>query len=370
METLIDFSLLDPAFWEAYADLWENSLYQSAFQAPAFLQFLASLAMGSMAVFKGFKDGKLVGATFFYKRSGVYHFLSDMKTDHNYFIIRKDITQTDTKQYFNGLVHEIERQNWTLRLNNQPSWASYANEFYSALSESKLYWKISKYNPCLVLETDTPEALYRATNKQKLRQKLYRLQDMGPVSFEVLRGEEDLDHWLEEFYQVHIRRWADTPTPSGFRSEETRRFYKNALLSWIEQNIAIRFAIKLGDKRIAFVTALLENGYLVHHTTSFDIDYEKQSPGLIIINLIGKWMAEQQMTKMEFGDGGEAYKYQFTKHELPLQSIFITHSWNLPYIFKSKLINAVKENKGVHQFYSSKIRPVILRSTVLKKMIT
>jgi hypothetical protein len=323
-----------------------------------------------LAVYKGYKDEKLIGATFFYKRSGVYHFLSDMKTDHNYFLLRKDITKEETKQYFDGLVHEIEKQNWTLRLNNQPSWAIYTSEFYKSLENSKLYWKVSKYNPCLVLETETPEALYRATNKQKLRQKLYRLQDIDEVNFEVLRGHEDLDHWLEEFYESHIKRWADTPTPSGFRSMETRAFYRKALLSWIDQDIAVRFAIKLGNKRIAFVTALLENGYLVHHTTTFDLDYEKQSPGLIIINLIGKWMAEQNMTKMEFGDGGEAYKYQFTKQELPLQSIFITHPWNFPYIIKSKLINAVKENKGVHEFYASKIRPVMLRSKALKKIIT
>lgn len=370
METLIDFTVLDASFWQAYLDLWENSQYRSAFQAPHFLQFLASLSLGTLAVFKGYRDGKLIGATFFYKRAGVYHFLSDMKTDHNYFILRNDVTAEESHEYFKRLVGEMEKRRWTVRLNNQPSWAGYMSEFTSVLSESTLYWKISKYNPCLVLEAATPEALSQATNKQKLRQKLHRLKDMGEVTFEAFQGEEDMDPWLEEFYQAHIRRWADTPTPSGFRNPEARIFYKSCLKSWIDEGIAVRFSIRLNNKRISFVTALLENGYLVHHTTTFDPDYEKQSPGLIIINLIGKWMAERNMTKMEFGDGGEAYKYQFTKQELPLNSIFITNQWNYPYILKTKLINAVKENKGIHEFYSGKVRPVLLRSAVLKKMIT
>lgn len=370
METLIDFSLLDQSFWDAYLDLWQNSLYQSPFQAPLFLQFLSTLAGGQLAVFKGFRDGKLIGATFFYKRGGVYHFLSDMKTDHNYFILHRDATHDETKQYFRQLIQEMEQRKWTTRLNNQPSWASYMTDFYSALSESNLYWKISKYNPCLVLEAETPEALAQATNKQKLRQKLYRLRDMGEVTFEAFEGDEDLDHWLEEFYQNHIKRWKDTPTPSHFWNMDTRAFYKSCLQSWIDTHIAVRFSIRLNDKRIAFVTALLENGYLVHHTTTFDPDYEKQSPGLIIINLIGKWMAERGMTKMEFGDGGEAYKYQFTKNEFPLQNIFIASKLNLPFILKTTLINSVKENPGIHTFYTAKIRPVLLRSKMLKKMIT
>lgn len=370
METLVQFALLDPTFWGAYLELWSDCEYKSSFQAPLFLQFLATIAAGSLNVFSATINGKLIGATFFYKRGGEYHFLSDMKTDHNYFILRKGITPQETKQYFQAFVREIEKNKWTFRLNNQPSWASYMDTFKTALSESNLYWKISKYNPCLVLEAETPEALHAATNKQKLRQKLYRLRDMDEVAFEAFQGDEDLDLWLAEFYAAHIRRWEDTPTPSHFRKPETRVFYESCLRTWIDTGIAVRFSIKLGKKRIAFVTALLENGYLVHHTTTFDPDYEKQSPGLIIINLIGKWMQERNMAKMEFGDGGEAYKYQFAKQEFPLNTIFITDKRNYPYILKTKLINSIKENKGIHTFYGTKIRPVMLRSKVLKKLIT
>ena len=189
------------------------------------------------------------------------------------------------------------------------------------------------------------------------------------VTFEAFQGEEDLDHWLEELYEVHIKRWADTPTPSPYSDSSERSFYKSCLLAWIKEGILVRFAIKSGSRRIAFVAALLENGYLVHHTTTFDRDYEKQSPGLIIINLIGRWMADHDMTKMEFGDGGEAYKYQFTKQELPLLTIFITNSMNLPYILKTKLIKFVRDNKWIRIFYIARIRPVLLRSKFLNKKL-
>jgi CelD/BcsL family acetyltransferase involved in cellulose biosynthesis len=239
-----------------------------------------------------------------------------------------------------------------------------------SLSESSLFWKVADYNPCLVLEAESPEALFKATNKQKLRQKLNHLKEKEEVTFEAFQGEEDLDEWLNDFFEVHVKKWADTSTPSSFNNTAKRLFYKSCIMTWIKEGILVRFAIRSGNKRIAFVTALLENGYLVHHTTTYDRDYEKQSPGLIIINMISRWMADRKMTKMEFGDGGEAYKYQFTKQESPLLTIFLTSKWNLPFILKTKLISFVWENKRIRNYYRERLRPLVLRSAALKKNIT
>ena len=370
MEFILDFLTPDQYFWESYLDLWEDSEYRSSFQAPGFLRYLVSLTLGSLAVFKAYKNNYLVGATLFYKRGNAYHFLSDMKTDHNYFILRKNLSPGETDAYFTNLVQQIESRKWNLRLNNQPFWPPYMTGFIHALERSNLYWQVINYNPCLVLEEQTPQALFQSTNKQKLRQKLNRLKDQAEVVFEVYENADDLDRWLEEFYAAHIRRWADTPTPSHFRSTEKCAFYKSCLLAWIDDKIAVRFSIKFGDKRIAFVVALIENGYLVHHSTTFDPDYEKQSPGLIIINLIGKWMADRGMTKMEFGDGGEKYKYQFAKSELPLKQIFISTPHNYPFILHASLVNFMREHPKAHLLYTEKIRPYLLKISNIKKIIT
>jgi len=370
MEIIFDAFIPDANFWDEYADLWKNSQYQSSFQAPLFRKSVVPMLKDPPIVLRGYRNEQLVGATCFYKRGSEFLFLSDMKTDHNYFILHKGLTGAETKQYFKIFLEKIETRKWTFRLNKQPSWTSYMDIFRDALSESKLYWKVLPYNPCLVLEAESPEALFKATNKQKLRQKLNRLKEKDKVVFEVLHGEEDLDHWLEEFYETHLKRWADTSTASTYNDPARRNFYKSCVLAWIKQGILVRFAIKLGSRRIAFVTALIENGYLVHHSTSFDRDYEKQSPGLIIINLIGRWMADRNMTKMEFGDGGEDYKYQFTKQELPLLTIFITHTVNIPYILNVKLIKFIRQHNRIRDFYNARIRPVLLRSKRLRKKIT
>lgn len=366
----LDSSVPDQSFWEAYERLWKNSQYQSSFKAPHFIKYLASLAPDSLATFKCYRNDVLIGATFFYKKGNIHHFLTDMKTDHNFFMLDKSITPEETEGYFKQLVQEFETRKWSLRLNNQPFWTSYIDIFMQALQQSKLFWQVTKYNPCLVLEEATPEALSQSTNKQKLRQKLNRLKDMGEVLFEAFEKDEDLDHWLDEFYSAHIRRWEDTSTPSHFRSADQCAFYKACVEAWIADQVVVRFSIKLGDKRIGFVVAVIENGYLVHHSTTFDPDYEKQSPGLIIINLIGKWMADRGMTKMEFGDGGEKYKYQFSKTELPLNQIFISSPHNYPFILHTRMVHFMREHPEAHEYYAEKIRPKLLKSSLIKKLIT
>ena len=370
MEFILDFFIADAVFWEQYADLWTNSQHQSSFQAPHFLKSLMLMLKGPPVVLRGYRDKKLIGATFFYKRDNEFLFLSDMKTDYNFFLLHKDITPGETKQYFTSFLEQVEKKRWTFRLNKQPSWAPYIECFREVLSKSKLFWKVVPYNPCLVLEAENPEALFKATNKQKLRGKLNRLKEKGEVEFEVFQDKEDLDNWLQEFYAIHIKRWVDTPTPSSYSDGLVRDFYKSCLLAWIKEGVLVRFAIKLEKRRIAFVTGLLENGNLIHHNTSFDRDYQKQSPGIVIIPLIARWMADRKMTKLEFGDGGEDYKHQFTNRELPLLTIFITQHMNIPYILKVKLIKIVRENKKILNFYNARIRSGLMRSKILRRKIT
>ena len=90
MKAFISYSMPDHQIWSAYTDLWDNSICQSAFQAPNLLQYFSENSTGNIGIYQCYKDNQLVGAAFFHKKKAVYTFLSDLKTDHNYFILHKD----------------------------------------------------------------------------------------------------------------------------------------------------------------------------------------------------------------------------------------------------------------------------------------
>lgn len=360
----------DERFWDQFSALWQNSIHPSAFQAPHFIRYLAGLKKDDLVIFSWVEQGELLASTFFYKKGREYHFLSDLKTDHNFVLIHQKATDDQIKLFFTAWAITIKERNWSFRLNNQPFWASYMPLLIQALEENHLFWMDVPYNACLVLDKNTPEELFKACNKQKLRQKMHRLEDMGKLEFEVFRGREELDPWLEEYFSEHIARWADTQTPSQFGDLERRDFYKRCIEAWIEDGILVRFALKLNGRRISFVTALLENGSLVHHSTTYDVAYTPQSPGLIIIRSIAQWMMEHNMHKMEFGDGGEAYKYLFTHDELPLHQFFISPATKVSFRIKAGIIRFMREHKKLHDCYFEKLRPVLLRFETVKNRIS
>lgn len=360
MKAYFDYSANDQKFWDTYSTLWENSLYQSAFQAPHYIQYLASQAKNILLTFKCENDDELTGAAFFYRKGGEYSFLSDMKADHNFFIIHKKCSPEEIEFFFNAFINNIEKEKLAFRLNRQPEWASYSDAFKKARDASRLFWLQAKYTYCLTLDELTPEALFQRTNRQKLRQKLNGLKELDTVSFEAYTGDEDWDSWMKDFFQSHISRWEDTPTPSAYRSLQKQEFIDQCLKAWLKNGLLARFSMKLGEKRIAFVVGIIEKNSLIHHSTSHDNAYFKYSPGLVLIRLIGKWMEENNFTKLDFGDGNEAYKYLFAKKEdeHELNTIFISSHKNIPFVIKAQLISKVKGSPKLQRFYEQKIKPI------------
>jgi Acetyltransferase (GNAT) domain len=358
IKTYFDYTAPDQKFWEAYARLWENSSYQSAFQAPHYIQYLMTQAKGTLAVYKHLIRGELVAAAFFHKSGGEYGFLSDLKADHNFFIIHKKCGPEETAVVFAAFIKKIENEKLALRLNSQPVWAEYMDALIDACKAGRLFWVCAKYTTCLTVEESTPEALFQRTNKQKLRQKLNGLKELGEVSFEAFTDDTDWDNWLNDFFQTHIDRWEDTPTPSAYRSLQKQQFIDGCLRAWLQDRLLVRFSIKLEGKRIAFVVGVIEKNSLIHHSTAHDNAFNKYSPGLVLIRLIGKWMEEHRFTKLDFGDGNEAYKYLFAKkeEEAELNTIFLSSPANIAFILKAKLVKTLKENAGLQKLYQEKIR--------------
>lgn len=362
MTITIEYQDPDQSFWDAYTALWLNSTGQSPFQAPHLLQFFASRAPGEIAVVQGKKDGMLAAAAVFRKNNGVYTFLSDMKTDANFFIFHQACTPSDLRQFFDQFLQLIKKENWSLTLNNQPAWASYMEQFEAAGQASKLFWMNLKYSVCPVAEAETPKALFsRINGSRELRYRVNKLKNQENAIFEVFTDGTDLDHWADEFCQAHILRWQNTPTPSAFRDPDRQVFLKACLHAWNADKILVRFSVRVEQGRVGFVVGLLEQNSLIHHSTTFHPDYWKYSPGKALIHFMTEWMQGQQMRVLDFGDGDEPYKYTVANTEHALHRIFISGATNLPFILKTKAIKAVRDNPKIYGFYRDKLKRLTQR---------
>ncbi|MBK9335342.1 MAG: GNAT family N-acetyltransferase [Lewinellaceae bacterium] len=349
----------DATFWERYTRLWQNSQHRSPFQSPHILQYYAHRNVGNVAVFQCERGGELLGAALFKREKDHYSFLSDLKTDANFFMLHRDCTPEETRCYFEKLLETVRKENWALMLNHKPAWAGYMDEFETAIKSSPMYTMTLNYSVCPIAEADRPEELFKEVSASRnTRYKLNKFVKQENGHFEVLTDDSDMDQWAEDFCRAHILRWAPTPTPSAYRDPARREFLKNCLCAWQADGVLVRFALRTDNGRIGLMAGLREEDTLIYHTPTFHPDYSHVSPGRVLIYYITQWMAERGLRRLDFGDGNEPYKYYVASKDQVLRRVFISRKSNLPFIVKTRFIKTIREIPGIYQMYQNKLKPL------------
>jgi Acetyltransferase (GNAT) domain len=350
----------EKTFWEAYAGLWNNSKEKSPFQAPGILQYFSTIFNGEIIAIELLINDELKGAVVFKKDKGVYTFLSDIKTDANFFVFHRDCTDEDIQFFFSALLSEIQKQGWSVMLNNVPDWSACMPILEACGSKSKLYWQNFNYSVCPIIKADAPENLLKTVNhSSKYRHSYNRLRNQLNTEFEILTDDRELEPWVGNFCDAHTRRWQNTPTPSSYRHKKNQQHLLQCLKAWSSDNILIRFAVKTNGRRIAFVVGLNENSSLIHHSTTFDPDYKKYSPANALVRTMAEWMTENNLAVLDFGDGDEKYKYFFANEEHVLNRVMISGKNNIGFILKAKSIRFIRKNNRLYNFYRNKVKKLL-----------
>ena len=83
---------------------------------------------------------------------------------------------------------------------------------------------------------------------------------------------------------------------------------------------------------ISFLRGELQNGVFHYETPGFDRDFEKHSPGLVLLLLVIKDLIENGCRTFDFGGGGDlqGYKARFGNRNLSCEALQI-YSISNPY---------------------------------------
>ncbi|TNE59468.1 MAG: GNAT family N-acetyltransferase [Bacteroidetes bacterium] len=118
----------------------------------------------------------------------------------------------------------------------------------------------------------------------------------------------------------------------------------------------VRFPLKAGDKHIAFVIGLIEQRALIYHSLTYNPDFNKYSPGKVLILFLGEWMKKNNLHILDFGDRNEPYKYSFANKERKLHSVFISGKRDITFILNARLVSFFRSNPALIRFYREKAR--------------
>ena len=165
--------------------------------------------------------------------------------------------------------------------------------------------------PCPRLDLAAGEETRRRVNKKSLRRHVNYWRKQPGYRVEHLHGGESVAAGLDDFFDQHVGRWADTPTPSLFLEPRQRRFYQ-ALVRRLEPCGALRFTRLWADGRpIAHHFGFLWRGTFVWYKPAFAIDLARKSPGEALLKELFEHALEQQARIFDFTVGGEAFKFRF-----------------------------------------------------------
>ncbi len=340
----------DERFWDEYTDLWHNSSCQSPFQSPTFLRSLSDYIDAQTTAFTFKKGDQLIGAGIFQEDGTLLRFLSDIKSDYNTFVFRCDLESEDIRSSIHGLLHLVRDEKLSLLFNKHLEQSKYNQELSDILSNTDMFVRFVPYSLCPILECESPELLFQEMNRSKnIRYKRNRLLKMPDTHLEILTDANDLEAWCDAYCCNHIKRWEGSPTPSKYTNPEEQAGIFRFLTAWAEDQTLVRFAIVQKGQRIALSAGLLSRDSFIGHLQSFDPAFKKHSLGNVLINLIGKWLMDQGIRKINFGYGKANYKYSFATESICLTKIYLSSTQNLQLRVRAYLDAKYRSNEQIRR---------------------
>lgn len=321
------------AGFAALRELWRGDPHQNPFAAPSFLGVMhATVARTETQLWAmgAGSDGSLAAAwPLRVDRAGALRFLPIDYSDQRTCLALPWVSGGDLAD---GLALALQESRVTsLALTNVPPWGPTLGAAREALQ--RIGWSHRAFPawPCPVLRVppgpDADAALRGEVERHKrVRGYANALRREPGFAFEVLEDGSDLDAWCRDFCDTHERRWQGTHTPSTYRSAAAREIFRKVLGAWQADGVLVRFAIRAATGRIALVAALRAGGRLVYHHVATSPIAERQRAGHVLIRLIGLWISERGFHTLDFGAGGEEYKFRYANGNDALWRVFAAPS--------------------------------------------
>lgn len=246
-------------------------------------------------------------------------------------------------------------------LNNQPvSWNAISNPLLQLPhQESPSYCHSTR------LKADSEafrnERLSKDARK-KLRSKLRKLKESGPVKFITARKPEEASAILEAFYKQKRQRFDDKNISSGFDSKASREFFARCCISRLSRSDATveLHALQAGDDIVATYGGGIHRGRFFGMFNSFEADrgMARFSPGEILLANLIENKCRQGLSELDLGVGEGRYKQSWCNEAEPLFDTFYPltargHLHARVERLKTKVKRFIKQNRTAWNFFQT-----------------
>jgi CelD/BcsL family acetyltransferase involved in cellulose biosynthesis len=241
-------------------------------------------------------------------------FIGEGKSDYSDFIIERN--KEDVLNRIFDTIH-IKSQEWDrIVLNNIPEYSSTCKilKTKNDLYRDRIMTTSNINCPTLII-SGNKEGAEKIVNKKNLKRRYNYFNKHGKLTFTIINSVEEGEKYLEMFIEQHIKRWSITRYPSLFLNYKSRIFYMELMKSMMETGWLFFSVVEFNGQPIAFHYGFDYNSKIIWYKPSFDIEYQKRSPGLILIRYLIEYSIHNEKTELDFTLGDEPFKSRFTNHK-------------------------------------------------------
>lgn len=152
-----------------------------------------------------------------------------------------------------------------------------------------------------------------SNHRANFRRRQRKLNEACQVTMEIAATPAQVEKDFDTLFALHQKRWAQREDTSAFNNETSRLFHRRVAKVMAENNLARIFSLKCDDKTVAALYCFLYGNRLMYYQAGFDIDYESQSVGLVLMGMLLQHCHEQGWSEFDFLRGEEEYKFRWTK---------------------------------------------------------
>jgi hypothetical protein len=182
------------------------------------------------------------------------------------------------------------------------------------------YFLIQLYNCCSLVSTD-PEVAFKARFRSDLKRQTKRLGELGKVGLSYVKG-EDIDATKFDGFYGLLKESRDSKRNKTRWGLEKN---KEMLRQIVNYTNSLFFELTVNDKPIAFAHCLLMSDGLIYLIPTYDSQYSKYSPGMLLFSYLVKYCEEENLI-LDLGKGDTGYKKKFQTISYPLNAAFVYNS--------------------------------------------
>jgi CelD/BcsL family acetyltransferase involved in cellulose biosynthesis len=152
-------------------------------------------------------------------------------------------------------------------------------------------------------------------NKKSLKRYYNYFRRSGELEFKRCTGVEEIESYMDLFFEQHIKRWRQADFSSQFLDEKERTFYRELVTRLTPTGWLLFSVLSFNQMPIAFHFGFAYNNRIFWIKPTFNIDFSDHAPGQVLLKYSLEDALERKMNEFDFTVGEESYKYRFANHK-------------------------------------------------------